>query len=205
MAEGLSTADGKPVDVPPVGAEEGFAEVMAGAARAADAEPAQEIPAPPKRDPEAPYGRTKDGTPKKGPGGRPSKDKPRVAAPKAAQSKKDFTRELTGLVQLGWGILAPTSPADAAAVKLAGPGMVQAWNALAQENAQVAAGIQWLTSGSAYGAVVMATAPLILQVLANHGRISHERVAALGVHDPAQLAAVTAADVAEMQAQAAAA
>jgi hypothetical protein len=199
MPEGLSTADGKAVDAPPIGNEEGFADLMVGQARAADGDQA-EMPAPPKRDPDAPYGRTRDGRPKKGPGGRPAKDKPRVERPKAAIAKRDYTEELTGVVQLAWGVLAPMAPADAAAVKMSGPGMVQAWNALAQENAQVARGIEWLTSGSAYGAVVMATAPLVLQVLANHNRIPAERVAALGVLDPRQLAEVTAQDLTAMQA-----
>jgi hypothetical protein len=204
MAEGLQTADGQKVDVPPVGDEQGFAETMTGAARVADGEQ-PEMPAPPRKDPEAPYGRTKDGKPKRGPGGRPSRDKPRVEKPKAAQSKRDFTEPLTGVVQLGWTVLAPTAPADAAALKLAGPGMVAAWNQLAQENATVARGIEWLTSGGSYGAVVVATVPFVLQLMANHGRLPAERVAALGVHDPAQLEAITAADVAQMAQQAAAA
>jgi hypothetical protein len=198
------TADGAPVDAPPI---DEFAELRVKMAQKADEEPA--FSPPPKKDPEAPFGRKVDGTPKKAPGGRPAKEKPHVTAPKAAQLKKDFTEELTGLTQLAWGVLATTSPADAGAVKLAGPGMVAAWNGLAQENAQIAKGIEWLTSGSAYGAVVMATAPLIFQVMANHGRVDPERVAALGVRDPAALAEMTHNDVqamteAQMAAQAAA-
>jgi hypothetical protein len=196
------TAEGAAVDVKPV---QEFAELQAAQARAAD----EEAPAPPKKDPQAPYGRTKDGTPKRGPGGRPAKakkaDAPRVTSPTAAGVAKDFTEPLTGLVQLAWGVLATTNPADAGAVKLAGPGLVNAWNALAQENATVARGIEWLTSGSAYGAVVMATAPLVMQVMANHGKVAPARVAALGVQDPAALAEMTAADVQTMAEQQAAA
>ena len=201
MAEGLLTAEGAPVAAPPVDTE--FAALQAAQAAQAD----EEAPAPPKKDPEAPYGRTKDGKPKRGPGGRPARaraEQPRVASPTAAGVKKDFTRPLTEVVQLAWGVLAGTSPTDAAAVKLAGPGLVSAWNNLAQENAGVARGIEWLTSGSAYGAVVMATAPLLMQIAANHGRLDPERVAALGVQDPAALAEMTAQDV-KMMAEAAAA
>jgi hypothetical protein len=193
------------VDVPAAGDD---AAAKAYAAAMAAPEPDEpEMPAPPARDPEAPYGRTKDGKPKRGPGGRPPKaEQPRVQATKGRHAKaaRDYRRDLTGIVQLGWGALAMTSPADAGALKLHGPRLVEAVNDLAQENAKVAAGIEWLTTGSTYGAVVMVTVPLILQVMANHGRLPYERVAALGVRDPEELAEVTMMDVQAM-AQAAAA
>jgi hypothetical protein len=199
------TPDGKPVGTAPI--DPAFAELGVAQAEKAKEEPA--FSPPPKKDPEAPYGRTMDGRPKKGPGGRRPKEKPRVTEPKAGVVKKDYTEELTGITQLAWGILATTSPADAGAVRLHGQGMVAAFNGLAQENAQVARGIEWLTSGSAYGAVVMATAPLIFQIMANHGRVDPERLAGLGVKSPADLAEMTRADVqalseAQMAAQAAA-
>src|SRR3954466_15857059 len=94
MPEGLMTAEGAPVAAPPV--EQEFAALQASQAAAADEE--AEHAAPPKKDPEAPYGRTADGKPKKGPGGRPPKrkaaDAPRVASAAAAGAKKDFTVEL---------------------------------------------------------------------------------------------------------------
>lgn len=190
MAEGLTTPDGEKLDVPPVGDADARAQFDKAMAAPEPGDP--QVPAPPPKDPDAPYGRTKDGKPKKGPGGRPPKaEKPRVQKPRAPQVKRDFTEDLTGLVQVSWGVLVAVSPADAAAVHRHGPGMVQAWNALAQEDARVARGIQWLTTGSTYGAVVMATAPLLLQVMANHRRIPHERFAAFGVADPAELAAET--------------
>src|SRR5690242_14948524 len=82
MAETLTTADGKPVGLDDTDAR--FAAAMA--APRAD-EP--EHPAPPRHDPadpDAPYGRKLDGTPKLRPGGRPPK-KPRpreIPAPAAA-------------------------------------------------------------------------------------------------------------------------
>lgn len=203
MAEGLQTEDGTPIDVPPVGKPTPEQEWAAAMAAPEPDEPT--APAPPKKDPEAPYGRKADGSPKKGPGGRPPKKDQQVKAEKPrVQTRKDFTGPLDDLARLGWGVLAVSSPADAAALKVHAPGMVQAWNALAQENAAVARGIEWLTTGSAYGAVVMATVPMVLQVLANHGRLDHERLGALGVHDPAGLAEITAADVQMMQDAAAA-
>lgn len=209
MAEGLQTADGKPVEgVAPVGDEAAdFAALQANLAASADAKPAEEkAPAPPKKDP-APYGYKDDGTPKKA-AGRPRKDKanaPRVQSPKkAAGPKRDYTADLTGLVQTLWGATAAFAPADAGAIQLHGPGMVKAWNDLAQESSQVARGIEWLTTGSAYGAVVMTTAPLVLQLLANHGAVPVERVAPLGVQDPAALAELAHGTIAGMAEQAAA-
>jgi hypothetical protein len=207
MAEGLTTSDGKPVEgVNPIGDEQGFADLMAEQARAADSPIGETAPAPPKKDPEAPYGRKADGTPKKA-AGRPRKDqatKPRVEAPKAARPKRDYTRDLTGLMQTLWGATVAFAPADAGAIQVHGEPMVKAWNDLAQENAQVARGIEWLTTGTAYGAVVMTTAPLVLQLLANHGVLPGERLQPLGVQDPrvlAELATDTVRGMAEQGAQ----
>lgn len=88
MAEGLATADGERVDLDAT--EQEFA-----AAMAAPAAGGPEQPEPPDIgviDPEAPFGRKLDGTPKKTPGGRPpNRDKPRVTdrpAPKAITGGK---------------------------------------------------------------------------------------------------------------------
>lgn len=207
MGEGLKSADGTVLDVPAAGDDDAAKAFAAAMAAPEPGEP--EMPAPPAKDPDAPYGRKADGSPKKGPGGRPPKEQPRVqAAPKgrhAATAKaRDYRRDLTGIVQLGWGVLATTSPADAGALKVHGPGVVEAFNQLAQENSKVAQGIEWLTTGSTYGAVVMATAPLIMQVMANHNRLPYDRVAALGVAPPEQLAEMTMADVSAMTQAAAA-
>lgn len=83
MAEGLQTPDGKKIEV----TEADFARAMAAP------EPDEPVAAaPPRKDPDAPYGRTKDGAPKRGPGGRPSKhDAPRAA--KAAPNTSAVTSE----------------------------------------------------------------------------------------------------------------
>jgi len=71
MAEGLQTPDGQKVEV----TEQDFARAMAAP------EPDEPVAAaPPRKDPLAPYGLTKDGQPKRGPGGRPARyDAPRAA------------------------------------------------------------------------------------------------------------------------------
>lgn len=179
--------------------------MMAGKAAEADADAAKTAPAPPRKDADAPYGRKADGTPKRAPG-RPRKDKaaaPRVQKPpQAAKPSKDYTRDLTGLVQTLWGATAAFAPADAGAIAVHGPGMVKAWNDLAKENAQVARGIEWLTTGSAYGAVVMTTAPLVMQILANHQVLPVDRLAPLGVMNPDELAQLTQEQVRGMAEQA---
>ncbi|MBO2460980.1 hypothetical protein [Actinomadura violacea] len=206
MTEGLMTSDGKPVDSEPVGSEDqDFAQMMVGAAKAADSDAAKEAPAPPKKSAEAPYGYKPDGTPKKA-AGRPRKDRasqPRVQAPKKTEAKKDYTEELTGLVQTLWMATAAFAPADAGAIQVHGSNVVKAWNDLAQENSQVAKGIEFLTTGSMYGAVVATTAPLVMQLLVNHNVLPHERLAPLGVQSPEALAGLTEQTVAGMASQAA--
>src|SRR5690348_14554155 len=107
MAEGLATAEGTVLQVPAAGdVEQEWATAMAAP------EPGEEPGAPPKKappaDPEAPYGRTKDGTPKKGPGGRPArKDKteaPRIqpAAAAAPGSAEDFEPALGEVADRLW-------------------------------------------------------------------------------------------------------
>ena len=93
----LKDSTGAVIDVPAGEAE--FHKAMA--APEMGAPPVAEIPAPPKVDPEAPYGRKVDGTPKGGPGGRPPKnaDKPRVTTTAAgpAGEMRDYTPDLVGL------------------------------------------------------------------------------------------------------------
>lgn len=100
MPEGLKTASGEAVDL-----DGEFARAMAAP------EPDEPVAAaPPRKDPEAPYGRKADGSPKAGPGGRPAKaPKPRVAkapneakaAPPGPELEKQRTEGIKGAVQVG--------------------------------------------------------------------------------------------------------
>src|SRR6266851_4968745 len=73
------------------------------------------------------------------------------AAKKFAQTTgspapKDYSHELEGLLQLAYGACAATGNlADAAAIKHHGQNMARAWDAVAQENAAVRKGLEWLT------------------------------------------------------------
>lgn len=168
MAEGLATADGEKIDLDDV--EQKFAAVMA-------APPADdpEHPAPPDIgpvDPEAPYGRTLKGEPKKGPGGRPPRERPRVttAAPKALsgphQPGKDGTRpgaardyaaglaEFLGGVQLALAVLPFPSDSirvharyQAAVIEQTGDGLASGLGTIAEHNAMIRWGVEKLTQG----------------------------------------------------------
>lgn len=166
----LKDASGAVVDIP--AAEAQFHASMAapepGTASAGD------MPAPPKVDPEAPYGRTKDGQPKKGPGGRPAKDadKPRVttsAMGGVAGDVRDYTPDLVGLSKSLYVVMAmiPPTQAQAALWRAHAPAMVPAWNQAAQQSEQVRTALEWLSGPGTWPvAVAAATVPFALQSIA---------------------------------------
>ena len=165
----LKDSAGTVIDVPTGEAE--FHKAMA--APETGAPPAAEIPAPPKIDAEAPYGRTKDGQPKKGPGGRPAKDadKPRVttAAAGPAGEMRDYTPDLVGLYKSLYVVMAmiPPTQAQAALWRSHAPAMVPAWNHAAQQNEQVRTALEWLSGPGTWPvAVAAATVPFALQSVA---------------------------------------
>ncbi len=136
---------------------------------------AVDAPAPPKvnqADPDAPYGRTKDGRPKQGPGGRPPKnaDKPRVTtASEVTGDARDYTPDLVGLSKSLYIVMAmiPPTHAQAALWRAHTPAMVPAWNQAAQQNDQVRAALEWLSGPGTWPvAVAAATIPFALQSVA---------------------------------------
>jgi len=211
MAEGLSTSDGKPVTgVPEVGTEDAdFAAVMNANARAADA--VTDVPAPGKRDPEAPFGRTLDGTPKKSPAGRKPKAaaaKPRVQAASPADKgapPKDYTPGLRSLFGTVWSVASLVDQADAGAVLLATPQLVDGWNSVAQRNPRVGKVLDYLTDGAELGGAAIATVMLGLQIAANHRVVKGEQMQQFGVKSREELEEINAQAMHELaQAQAAA-
>jgi len=168
MAEGLATADGERIDLDDVETE--FA-----AAMAAPLDTGPEAPAPPDVgpvDPEAPYGRTVDGKPKKGPGGRPpGRDKARVTDAKAitsgsakgakgdgkAKTGPDYgaaLSEFLGGVQLALSVLPFPSDSvrvharyQAAVLEQTGDGLAAGLGTIAEHNGVVRWGVEKLTQG----------------------------------------------------------
>lgn len=165
------TADGAAVDVPPV--NQAFAGLQAAQAAAADAQ----AEAPPKKepaDPEAPYGRRADGTPKKGPGGRPAKrgkaDEPRVtAAPAAAAGgpKRDYSEPLAEIADAIWVTMAmaphPTVMAQAALWKANKAGLVAGFNMAAQNNGMIRRAVEASEKATWVVALAGAVLPLVQQ------------------------------------------
>lgn len=162
MAEGVVGADGAAVEVP------GGAQVPA-----APGGPA--YPPPPRRgaapaDPEAPYGRKADGSPRAKPGAKPQTAKPRTerSAPASAPSTPgpaaDYTQELADFGEAVWlGMAAlPFTRAPAALWKLALPGQVRAWNEAARQNETVRGYVERLGGGPTWiVGIAVASAPLV--------------------------------------------
>jgi hypothetical protein len=170
MPEGLATAEGERIDFDQT--EREFAAAMA-APRADDPE-APGPPDVPPVDPDAPWGRTASGAPKRKPG-RPPKDKPRTVpgaavSPAAGPAKggkgndqpagpKDYTDGLSDFTQLLWlglaGIPVPWEEkrircrVQAAILKENQAGVVAGVNILAQHNGVVRWGVEKLAAGEA--------------------------------------------------------
>lgn len=168
MPEGLATADGETIDIDRV--EQEFAAAMA--APAGDEAEAASPPDIGLVDPEAPFGRKADGTPKKGPGGRPPKDRPRVTdkAPKAlsgpqkggktggtAPSAVDYAKGLEEfLAGLALGLAVIPVPNDAvrvrcryqsAVIEQTGDGLAKGVGMVAEHNGVARWAVEKLTQG----------------------------------------------------------
>lgn len=170
--------------------------------------PQAEIPAPPRKsaivDPDAPHGRDSDGTPHTpygvgqngkprikpaGPGrGKTKDEQPRVtaAARPAAKGGKpvdtDYSGDLAGLGMSIWmgGAALPVTRPYAHVFKQSLPGMVNAWNAAAQQNATVRGYVEKLSGEGSYAWVIgvaLSTAPLVAGCLelAKTGKTAEEK------------------------------
>ena len=187
MAEGLSTADGQRIDLDDVDQE--FA-----AAMAAPSGDDPEAPGPPDIgpvDPDAPYGRKVDGTPKKAPGGRPPKARTtdRKALPsgsaekdtKGSKSAGDAQTYAKGLEEFLAGVALALAvlpvPQDELRVRLrvqahvlreTGDGLAAGLGACAEHNSVARWAVEKLTTGG--GAWVfpaaLAVAPFAVQTAA---------------------------------------
>ena len=187
MAEGLMTAAGAPIDAPSTeDTERAFARAMATPPSGTADDPGEGPPAPPKHDPEAPFGRKTDGTPKKGPGGRPVQpkhDKPRVAAgPSAAtpvtpERRAKWTEGLAGYGQLvGAGFIMAHQrtgnlafQADAITISSAAPDIAAAVADVAAQDERTARLLDKLVSAGPYGALITVGFQVGAQLAANHG------------------------------------
>jgi hypothetical protein len=170
MPEGLATAEGETISFDAT--EQEFAAAMA--APSADDPEAPGPPDLPPVDPDAPWGRTAAGEPKRKPG-RPRKDRPRtvpgssVSKPAAPQKggkpaaepgpARDYSEGLGEFTQLIWMALAGLPipweetrircRVQAAVLKENQAGVVSGVNIMAQHNKVVRWGVEKLTMGQA--------------------------------------------------------
>ncbi len=166
MPEGLSTVDGRAIDLENVDVDRQFAAAMA--APPADDPEAPAPPDVPPFDPDAPFGRKIDGTPKTRPGGRPPKERPRTttaAAVNASQTpgkpgpKPDYTaglKEFLGGIALAAAVLPVPNETlrvrvrmQAAVLKDTGDGLATGLGITAEHNSIVRWGVEKLTAGGA--------------------------------------------------------
>lgn len=142
-----------------------------------------EPPAEPKID-----GRTKEGRAQRarqaGTPAAPQRRSP--AASKRGPQAKDYRAGIEGLGQLAAGALLFVSPADGAAVAFHTPPIASALNDLAKEDPRIAAILDRILQVGPYGALLAAIAPLVLQILCNHGKLP---AGTMGAIPPDQLVA----------------
>jgi hypothetical protein len=133
----------------------------------------------PGADPEAPYGRFKNGKPRKNP--------PKgVAAPRAksggykSKSKTDYRPGFLGLAQMGAFVASFFSPLDAVAVTDHAPRIADAVQVTADNDPKFAAAMDRILSAGPYAALISATIPMVVQILHNHDKVPGEIVKGMG-------------------------
>lgn len=171
-----------------------------------DMSPAFSDAEPDGTDPEAPWGRKADGTPKAKPGRpkgtpdtsprtRTAQRRVRVAAaprPKPSKQSKpragapDYRPGIAGLIQLAAaplavaGVRSEACRADAAALVLHAETLAEAVQQTAEAVPQFAAVLDRVLSVGPYGALLAAAMPLAVQLAANHNLIPAQAAEAMG-------------------------
>ena len=129
-------------------------------------------------DAEAPYGRFKNGKPRKNP--------PKgVSAPRAksgykAKTKTDYRPGFLGLAQMGAFVAGFFNPHDAIAVTDHAPNLAEAVQVTADNDPKFAAAMDRILSAGPYAALISAAVPMVMQILHNHDKVPGEVVKGMG-------------------------
>lgn len=114
----------------------------------------------------------------KAPPARRQAARPQAPAPVQAVTRQEARQEaLNGMGKITALLLTLRgSYADAGAIAQHGPGIAHETAALAETDEKVASLIDYLTEAGPYMGLAVATLPLVMQILANHGRIDASRL-----------------------------
>jgi hypothetical protein len=158
-----------------------------------------DAPPKPTGTPDAPYGYTDKGTPRKQPfKARPGRKKSTARrSAKTGRVGRDYRDAIAGALQVALiplGIMgarpgAEVFLADVVAVADNAPPVIEALNDLAQDNAVLARVFDKLGAVGPYGALVAALTPLVAQLATNHQVLPIEVTGPLGATDPVTLMA----------------
>jgi len=127
-----------------------------------------------------------------------------TATAKRASGKMDQRREnVTGIFQLaGFACIIMHQYADAGAIGMHSPPVVDELVALSEHNESVGKMLDYLGEAGPYAGLIVAVMPLALQLAANHRLVKAELISGAGVVPPAALESQVKADMARQAAQA---
>lgn len=129
-------------------------------------------------DPEAPFGRFKNGKPRKNPPKGVSA--PRAKSSYKSRSKTDYRPGVLGLAQMGAFVASFFSPHDAVAVTDHAPNIAEAVQVTADNDPKFAAALDRVLSAGPYAALLSATIPMVVQILHNHDKVPGDVVKSMG-------------------------
>lgn len=130
-------------------------------------------------DADAPYGRFKNGKPRKNPvGGGPSAPKSKRSY--TAKTKTDYRPGFLGITQMLAFGASFFSPLDGVAIQDHAPKLADAVQVTADNDPKFAGAMDRILSAGPYAALLSATIPLVVQILHNHDKVPGEIVKGMG-------------------------
>jgi hypothetical protein len=127
----------------------------------------------------------------------------RAATVKASSKLAARHEAATGIAQLtGFGCIMFRQYADAGAIGMHSGPIIDELVALSDKNESIGKALDYLTEAGPYAGLIVATMPLVFQLMANHGLVKAELMGGAGVVPPEALASQVRADMARTAAEA---